>query len=92
MKILWNKSIDGKLLIEQFVKIGITLTENDFYLDSENNLVVNCEIDEKLLLDIYKNHDANKYQKEAREQKNANRQALLDRLGITADEAKLLLG
>ena len=92
MKIQWTKSLDGELLIEQFAKIGIVLGYDDFYLDAENNLVINCEIDEKSLADIYKAHNADKYQKEKRDAKEAARQAILDRLGITEDEAKLLLG
>jgi hypothetical protein len=92
MKIQWTKSLDGALLIEQFAKIGFVLNYDDFYLDAENNLVVNCQIDEKSLLNIYEAHSAEAYQQGVKDKKAAARQAILDRLGLTADEAALLLG
>jgi hypothetical protein len=92
MKIQWNKSIDGGLLIQQFAEIGFTLTADDFYLDGEKNLVVNFEIDENSLANIYRDHNADQYQKDKKEAKAASRQAILDRLGLTAEEAQLLLG
>jgi hypothetical protein len=91
MKIQWTKSLDGALLIEQFAETGIVLTYEDFYLDSEKNLVLNCEINEKSLSDIYKAHNADAYQQDAKDKKTAIRQAVLDKLGLSADEVAALL-
>ncbi len=65
-----------------------------------SKLIVNCETGETIERELTKaekdqqkideaNYLANKAELEAKE---AARQALLDRLGLTADEAKLLLG
>lgn len=59
-------------------------TSNDEFIDREMNDVefAQYEIDKA-------NADAEKVEFEAKE---ASRQAILDRLGLTVDEAKLLLG
>jgi hypothetical protein len=92
MKIQWTKSFDGALLIEQFKSNGIVLNYDDFYLDAEKNLVINAKIDEKSLADIYTNHNADEYQKKVNDEKQVARQAVLDKLGLSADEIAALLG
>jgi helix-turn-helix protein len=64
-------------------KITIHNVETGEIIEREMNA------DEKAQLDI--DHANAKTQKEAEEVKAAEKAALLERLGITADEAKLLL-
>ena len=62
--------------------------------------IVNCETGEEIVKDataeeiaqIELNAAEAKAEKTAAQAKEAARQAILDRLGLTADEAKLLLG
>jgi hypothetical protein len=62
--------------------------------------IVNCETGEEIVRDANAEEiaqmelDAANYaaQKAEEQAKTAQRQAILDRLGLTADEAKLLLG
>ena len=62
--------------------------------------IVNCETGEEILRDAtaeeiaQREIDAENAQakKQAKAQTVAQRQAILDRLGLTADEAKLILG
>jgi Zn-dependent M16 (insulinase) family peptidase len=69
-----------------------------------SKLIVNCETGEETLRELNDEElaqqeideaniaAANAIRKAEAEAKAAEKQALLDRLGITADEAKLLLG
>ena len=63
----------------------------------EQKLIINCEtgeqIEEKLTTKELSDWKATKEKAETEaEAKATQRQAILDRLGLTADEAKLLLG
>ena len=60
--------------------------------NTETNEVIDREMNDEEF-DLYKSDQANQAkEKLAIEAKEAQRQAILDRLGLTADEAKLLLG
>ena len=62
--------------------------------------IVDCQTGEEIVRDataeeiaqIKLNTAEVKAEKEAKEAKEAEKQAILDRLGLTADEAKLILG
>jgi phosphopantetheinyl transferase (holo-ACP synthase) len=60
--------------------------------NSNDNNFVKRQMTEIEIEELKKTQDKYKIKKEALAAKEAARQALLDKLGITADEAKLLLG
>lgn len=83
------KNFNGYLLRKELEKVNIFIEEiiihdDKLWLDTDNDLA-----DE--IVANYKGKTLKQEQAEA-EAKEAQRQAILDRLGITADEAKLILG
>jgi hypothetical protein len=60
--------------------------------DLETNEVIDREMNDAEFAQYQSDQAAQAIAKEEAEAKEASRQAILDRLGLTADEAKLLLG
>jgi len=60
--------------------------------DLETNEVIDREMNDAEFAQYQSDQAAQAIAKEEAEAKEAARQAILDRLGLTADEAKLLLG
>ena len=58
----------------------------------ELNEVIDREMNDDEFAQYQADKEAAKIEKAEAETKEASRQAILDRLGLTADEAKLLLG
>jgi hypothetical protein len=58
----------------------------------ETNEVIDREMNDDEFVQYQADKEAAKIQKAEAEAKEAERQAILDRLGLTADEAKLILG
>ncbi len=76
----------------------------EYKMDTMNKIIVNCETNETEIIPLTANELKTLKQQAVNEEKfyleleaeaetkAAQKQALLDRLGLTADEAKLLLG
>ena len=60
--------------------------------DLSTNEIIDREMNDAEFAQYKANQEAELIQKAEAEAKEAARQAILDRLGLTADEAKLLLG
>ena len=60
--------------------------------DLETNEVIDREMNDDEFANYQAEQAANAIAKAEAEAKEAERQAILDRLGLTADEAKLILG
>ena len=60
--------------------------------DLETNEVIDREMNDNEFAQYQAEQSANAIEKAQAEAKEAERQAILDRLGLTADEAKLILG
>lgn len=76
----------------------------EYKMDNMNKIIVNCETNETEIIPLTKDEIAELKKQSEQEQKKdlaaeaeieakaAQKKALLEKLGITADEAKLLLG
>jgi len=88
--IKFNKSqtLNGQQLLEELNAAKIKIDEFPF-IDGNGDLWLNVsDKDKTKTQEIIDNHIAI----DSNQEKQATRQAILDRLGLTADEAKLLLG
>ena len=72
------------------------MTNKKLYVDVANNVSDLIDLSDEEQLQFDKNAEIWEQQEEQKvleaEAKEAQRQAILDRLGLTADEAKLILG
>ncbi len=87
MKIILNKEINGDQLKEELQAVGIDLKDWPELEDGFLILDVNAK-DEAKTQTIYDNHIAEDWSVK----KAAARQAVLDKLGLSADEVAALLG
>lgn len=84
-----TKVFDGELFMSQLAQQGLSITNEDFYMDGEGNLVVLCNVDTEVLTSVLDEHDAEKYQNDKKSVKESARSKLAA-LGLTPEEIATL--
>ena len=86
------ENLDGFYLRKELLKSGVKLISNDILLDGDDLFLNISTKDKNLATEVLEAHNGNTpYLAEINSASQAKAD-LLERLGITADEAKLLLG
>lgn len=89
MELQLNKEVNGEQLLQELISAGVSIALDNYPKVESNKLFIDVTTDDEAkTAEVWKNHKAENWEIK----RAAARQALLDRLGITADEAQLLLG
>lgn len=89
MELELNKEVNGEQLLQELIAAGVSIALDNYPKVESNKLFIDVTADDEAkTAEVWKNHKAENWEIK----RAAARQALLDRLGITAEEAQLLLG
>jgi hypothetical protein len=89
MELQLNKEVNGEQLLQELIAAGVSIGLDNYPKVESNKLFIDVTVDDEAkTAEVWKKHKAENWEIK----REAARQALLDKLGITRDEARLLLG